>query len=230
MPLTAAAWQSSLVERMSWDYILFDLDGTLTNPKEGITKGVAYSLRHFGITVNDLDELTKFIGPPMHESFPEFCGFDEAKTAEAIAKFREYYNVYGWLENGPYDGIEALLEKLTLAGKTLIVATSKPEETAIRVLDHFGLAPYFEIISGATPADNSTKDTVILEALRRAEITDLSRMVMVGDRKHDILGAHKVGLPAIGVLYGFGDEAEHRACGADYIVRDVAALGDLLLN
>lgn len=215
---------------MAWDYILFDLDGTLTNPKEGITKGVAYALRHFGITVNDLDELTKFIGPPMHESFPEFCGFDEEKTTEAIATFREYYNVYGWLENGPYDGIEELLEKLTLEGKTLLVATSKPEETAIRVLDHFGLAPYFDVISGATPEDNSTKETVVREALRRAEITDLSRAVMVGDRKHDIIGAHKVGMEAIGVLYGFGDEAEHRAAAADYIANDVTALGERLLG
>ena len=217
---------------MNWDIILFDLDGTLTDPKEGITKCAAYGLKHFGIEVEDLDTLTKFIGPPLIDSFMEYYGFTREQAAEAIVHYRERYGEVGWAENIPYPGIHELCAKLQAAGKKLLVATSKPEGPAVRIMEHFGLAQYFDLIGGA-PLDNSErgrKAAVIRDTLERAGVTDLSRCVMVGDRLHDIEGAHEVGLPVIGVLYGYGDRAEHEAHGADYIAADLAELEALLLG
>lgn len=216
---------------MSWDIILFDLDGTLTDPKEGITKCVAHGLKHFGIEVEDLDTLTCFIGPPLIDSFMEFYGFSREQATEAIVKYRERYTTVGWAENIPYTGIHELCAKLKAAGKKLLVATSKPEGPAVRIMEHFDLAKYFDLIGGA-PLDNSErgrKAAVIQDTLKRAGVTDLSRCVMVGDRLHDIHGAHEVGMPVIGVLYGYGDRAEHEAHGADYIAADLAELEAILL-
>ena len=211
-----------------WNTILFDLDGTVTDPKEGITKAVATALAHFGIQENP-DDLTGFIGPPLDESFPEFYGFSPEQTATAVEKFREYFSHQGWIENVPYPGMEELLRDLRSAGKQLMIATSKPEVFAVRILEHFGLAQYFHHICGA-PLDNqqgAKKAAVIRNALRYAE--DRSAVVMVGDRRHDIAGAHETGLPAIGVLFGYGDRAEHEAAGAEYIAEDMDALRALLL-
>ena len=215
---------------MSWSNILFDLDGTVTDPKEGITKAVVTALAHFGIH-EEPDNLTKFIGPPLDESFPEFYGFDREQTQVATEKFREYFARQGWIENVPYPGMAELLRDLQAAGKRLIIATSKPEVFALRILEHFGMAAYFDHICGA-PLDNqegAKKAAVIRDALGRAGVTDLRDAVMVGDRRHDIAGAHEVGLEAVGVLYGYGDRAEHQAAGAEYIVEDIAALRRLLL-
>lgn len=217
---------------MSWDIILFDLDGTLTDPKEGITKCAAYGLKHFGIEVEDLDSLTRFIGPPLIDSFMEYYGFSREQATEAIVKYRERYGEVGWAENIPYTGIHELCAKLKAAGKKLLVATSKPEGPAVRIMEHFGLAQYFDLICGA-PLDNSErgrKAAVIRDALSRAGIESLENVVMVGDRLHDIHGAHEVGMPVIGVLYGYGDRAEHEAHGADYIAADLAELEALLLG
>lgn len=216
---------------MGWDTILFDLDGTLTDPKVGITTCAAYGLKHFGIEVEDLDTLTKFIGPPLIDSYMEYYGFTREQAEEAIVKYRERYGEVGWAENTPYPGIHELCAKLKAAGKKLLVATSKPEGPAVRIMEHFGLAEYFDLIGGA-PMDNSDKGrkaAVIRDTLERAGVEDLSRVVMVGDRLHDIQGAHEVGLPAIGVLYGYGDRAEHEEHGADYIAADLAELEALLL-
>ena len=138
---------------MAWNTILFDLDGTLTDPAEGITKAVEAALNHYGITVADRAALHKFIGPPLDESFPEFYGFDAAQTAEATEVFRAYFDRQGWAENVPYPGIDGLLAELKAAGKRLLVATSKPEVFALRILEHFGLARYFDHVCGA-PLDN----------------------------------------------------------------------------
>ena len=214
---------------MSWNTILFDLDGTVTDPKEGITKAAATALAHFGIH-EDPDGLTQFIGPPLDESFPEFYGFDREQTAAATEKFREYFSRQGWLENVPYPGMAELLRDLKAAGKQLLIATSKPEVFALRILEHFGMAEYFDHICGA-PLDNqegARKANVIRDALGRAGVTDLRRAVMVGDRRHDIAGAREVGLQAIGVLYGYGSRAEHEAAGADFIAEDIDALRALL--
>lgn len=214
---------------MGWDTILFDLDGTLTDPKEGITKAAAYALDWFGIRENP-DSLTKFIGPPLDESFPEFFGFDDGQTSAAVEKFREYFSRQGWHENIPYPGIASLLGNLRAAGKKLIVATSKPEMFAVRILEHFGLAQYFHHICGAPDTEQKgvKKADVIRSALRWTQ-ADLSRVVMVGDRRHDVDGAHAMGLKAIGVLYGYGDLDELQRAGADYIAPDLNALRRLLL-
>ncbi len=216
---------------MEYNTILFDLDGTLTDPKEGITKCVAYALHHFGIQVKDLDSLICYIGPPLAVSFPEYHGISEEDTPTAVAKYRERFSEIGWAENVPYAGIEELLAALKRAGKTLLVATSKPEVFAVRILEHFGLAKYFDLICGApmhAPKGHGKAD-VICDALKRAGISGLSDAVMVGDRLHDVEGAHKVGLPCIGVLYGYGDREEMEACHADDIAEDVGALRALLL-
>ncbi len=215
---------------MTWNTILFDLDGTVTDPKEGITKAVATALAHFGIH-EDPDSLTKFIGPPLDESFPEFYGFTPEQTEEATERFREYFARQGWHENVPYPGMAELLRDLKAAGKQLIIATSKPEVFAVRILEHFGMAQYFDHICGAPLHDQrgAKKAAVVRRALSYTG-GDLSRVVMVGDRRHDIAGAHEAGLAAVGVLYGYGDRAEHEAAGADFIAEDLPALRRLLLG
>ena len=217
---------------MDFHTILFDLDGTLTDPKEGITRSVAYALEHFGIKVDDLDTLTKFIGPPLVDSFSGFYGMSEEDSLIAVDKYRERFRATGWAENVPYGGIAELLSDLKKAGKRLSLATSKPEEFAVKILHHFDLAQYFDLICGA-PMDaprGHGKVDVIEDALARLGITGRSGVVMVGDRLHDIEGAHKAGLPCIGVLFGYGDRAEHEKYGADYIVEDMAQLREFLLN
>lgn len=216
---------------MQYHTILFDLDGTLTDPKEGITKSVAYALQHFGIQAENLDSLTCYIGPPLAVSFPEYHGISEEDTPTAVAKYRERFSDVGWAENLVYDGIEQMLDALKQAGKKLLVATSKPEVFAVRILEHFGLNGYFDLICGApmhAPKGHGKAD-VIRDALERAGISELSGAIMVGDRLHDVEGAHKIGLPCIGVLYGYGDREEMEACRADYIAEDVEALCAMLL-
>lgn len=215
-----------------WNTILFDLDGTLTDPKVGITRATAIALEHFGIH-EDPDDLTHFIGPPLDESFPEFYGFTPEQAAEATEVFREYYVRQGWLENVPYPGMAELLRDLKAAGKHLMVATSKPEVTAVRILEHFGMARYFDRICGA-PLHNqegARKASVIRSALSWVEpwCGDDESVVMVGDRRHDIAGARENGIAAIGVLYGYGDRAEHEKAGADFIAEDLSQLRRLLL-
>lgn len=135
--------------KTTYTHLLFDLDGTLTDPMEGITRSVQYSLRHFGIEVTDLRSLTPFIGPPLAESFREFYGFDDGRIPEAIRLMREYFSERGWRENRLYDGMPQLLERLCASGLTLAVATSKPAVFARRILDHFDLARYFAFVGGA---------------------------------------------------------------------------------
>ena len=217
---------------MAYNTILFDLDGTLTDPKEGITKSVAHALECFGIQVKDLDSLTRYIGPPLALSFPEYHGIAEEDVPAAIAKYRERFSAVGWAENEAYDGIAELLAELKAAGKKLLVATSKPEKFAVKILEHFDLAQYFDLICGApmnAPKGHSKAD-VIRDALQRSDIGDHTGVVMVGDRLHDVEGAHAVGLPCIGVLYGYGDREEMERCRADDIVENVDALCALLLG
>ena len=214
-----------------WDVILFDLDGTITDPKEGITKSAAFALSHFGIHLEDPDSLTFFIGPPLLDTFMEYYNMTEAQALEAIDFYRQRFAKVGWVENVPYTDIENCLTQLRVAGKTLIIATSKPEDFAVKILEHFGLAKYFHHICGVSKdKPRQTKADVIRMALEKGNVTDLSRAVMVGDRKHDILGAHEVGLKAIGVLYGYGDRKEHEENNADFIVENISQLTQILLS
>lgn len=201
--------------------ILFDLDGTLTDPGLGITNAVMYALNRYNIEVKDRQELCFFIGPPLHEAFMKFCDFDETKAKEAVSVFREYYRDKGLFENEVYDGIKEMLAELKASGKKLVVATSKPEEFAIKVLKHFDLYEYFDFVAGATfDTTRVKKADVIAYALKETGITDLDNTIMIGDRLHDIVGAKAFGLDSIGVLYGYGSQEEFVEAGATYIVNE----------
>ena len=213
-----------------YKYVLFDLDGTLTDPKIGITKSVAYALEAYGIHVEDLDTLCKFIGPPLKDSFMNYYGFSEEKAIEAVEKYREYFRPYGVYENKVYDGVDNLLSELVDCGKKVILATSKPTVFAKVILEHFDLMKYFTCVVGSELDGSRVKKAeVVAEALRQAGVTDLSESVMIGDREHDIIGAKANGLASIGVLYGYGDREEHEAAGADHIMETVEELKKYLL-
>lgn len=216
---------------MKRNYILFDLDGTLTDSSLGITNSVIYALNDYGITVENRESLYPFIGPPLRDSFQKYCGFDEKKAEEAVEKYREYYEKTGIFENQPYEGIKELLKRLCSAGKTLFVATSKPKVMAERVLEHFGLHEFFADIEGPSlDGKREKKEDVIEYLLEKHGITDPSLAVMVGDRRYDVEGAAKFGLSCIGVLYGFGSRKELSEAGARWLAKDVEELGRLLLE
>ena len=212
-----------------YDIILFDLDGTLTDPGIGITNSVAHALAHWNIEVKDRAELYKFIGPPLSDSFMRYYGFSEEDAIRAIAVYREYFSVKGLYENEVYPGIPELLESLKAQGKTVVLATSKPEKFAVEILRHFGLYDYFDIIAGASMDESRNKKAdVIAYAISQMNHPDLSRLIMIGDREHDILGAKQMGIDSIGVLYGYGDRPEHEKAGATYIAEKVEDILPLL--
>lgn len=211
------------------DYLLFDLDGTLTDPEEGITKAVQLALAHFGIQVEDRTRLRPFIGPPLWDQFTEW-GVTGEQANEAVSVFREYYLEKGVYENKEYAGIREMLGALKGAGYRLYVATSKPEGTAKIVTDYFGLTELFDRVAGASTDQERVRKADVIRYLLEAEgITDLSAAVMIGDRKHDVLGAKEVGMDSIGVLYGYGDRDELEAAGAGYIAATVEELEEYLL-
>lgn len=203
-------------------YILFDLDGTLTNPEIGITNCVMYALEKFGIKVEDRKELHPFIGPPLSYSFQTYYGLSEEDSELAIKYYRERFSVKGLYENEVYNGVEKVLQQLKESGKTLIIATSKPEEFTLKILEHFDLLKYFDFVAGATmDGSRGEKADVIRYALEISGIEDKSEAIMIGDRKYDILGAKENGLESIGVLFGFGDHKELAEAGANYIAESV---------
>lgn len=202
-----------------YKYILFDLDGTLTDPGIGITNSVMYALEKFGIKVNDRASLYKFIGPPLLDSFQNYYGFTKEESELALKYYREYFKQHGLYENEVYNGVEDLLKDLKANGKTIIVATSKPEEFAVEILKHFNLYQYFDFVGGASMDEKRVKKAdVIVYALEKCSVADLSSVVMIGDREHDVYGAKQIGVDSIGVLYGYGDYEELQKAGADHIV------------
>lgn len=203
-----------------YQYILFDLDGTLTDPGLGITNAVMYALKKFNIEVEDRASLYKFIGPPLLDSFEKFYGLSKEESQQALTYYREYFKPYGLYENTVYDGIEELLATLKERGYKLLLATSKPEPFALEILRHFELDKYFDFVAGATMDEKRVmKADVIRYALESFGITELSNVMMVGDREHDVLGAKEVGLSCIGVLYGYGSEEELSNAGATYLAK-----------
>ena len=205
-----------------YQIVLFDLDGTLTDPGLGITNSVMHALKKWGIEVKERESLYRFIGPPLQDSFMQYYGFSAEDAETSVAYYREYFREKGLYENEVYPGVEKLLTDLKAAGKTLAVATSKPEEFAIRILKHFGLDGYFDVIAGATmDSSRSKKADVIAYCLERLGVTELSGVVMVGDREHDIIGAKKVGVDSIGVLVGYGSREELEAAGATHIAETI---------
>ncbi len=215
---------------MDKKYLLFDLDGTLTDPKEGITKSVQYALKAYGIIEEDLDKLCPFIGPPLKDSYMEFYGFNEKDAQDGVYKYREYFSVKGWMENKEYPGIDRMLDALKKSGKHLMVATSKPELFAVKILKHFGMDHYFDFIGGADMEETRVrKADVIRYVLEKNGIEHLEDVIMIGDRKHDVQGAKEAGVECIGVLYGYGDREELESAGADYIAESVEKLSAMLL-
>ena len=201
-----------------YKYLLFDLDGTLTDPALGITNSVIYALHKFDIEVSDRSALYKFIGPPLKESFKIYYGFSDGQSDLAVQYYREYFKKYGMFENKVYDGIQDLLLQLKSKGKSLIVATSKPEAFANKILQHFNLYDYFDFVAGATMNNSRNKKADIIQyALENCNISEKSSAVMIGDREHDIIGAKENGLDSIGVLFGYGTYDELKEAGATFI-------------
>ncbi|HEL2423100.1 TPA: HAD family hydrolase [Streptococcus suis] len=210
--------------------ILFDLDGTLTDSGQGILNSVAYALEKMGIEEPDTANLNRFIGPPLYESFSQFYQLSPEDTQSAVDAFRVYFKEKGMFENQLYPGIIPLLEELRTAGKTLVIATSKPEIFAKQILEHFGIAHYFDVIAGASlDSSRISKADVIGYAINQLEAFP-KHAVMIGDREHDIEGARMHQLPAIGVLYGYGNKQEFEKAGATMIVETVQDLKRVLLT
>lgn len=206
---------------MKYNSLFFDLDGTLTDSSEGITKCAQLALRHFGISAEDRSALRVFIGPPLRDSFPKF-GVPEDQVEEAVSVFRSRYNTVGKFENRPYDGIQPLLERLREDGYRLFVATSKPETTAKEILQKFHLDNYFEIICGATmDGQRDSKESVIRHLLSQ---TEASHALMIGDTAYDVNGANVFGIPTLGVTWGFGSQGEMLEAGAIGLVDTPEAL------
>lgn len=214
-----------------YDVVLFDLDGTLTDSSVGIINSIIYALDKYGISAEDKTVLRKFLGPPLHESFKEYFCFDDEKSMEAVKYYREYFSTKGLLENRVYDGIPELLQNLNDNGKRLIVATSKPQVFTDTIIKHFALDKYFEFVAGSNMDGTRSKKAEVIEyALNKCLITDKSNVVMVGDRKHDIIGANAVGIDSIGVEYGYGDYDELKSAGATYIAKTVDELEKTILK
>ncbi len=209
---------------MIYNNILFDLDGTLTDPKIGITKSVSYALKAYGIETENLDSLCKFIGPPLVHSFKKYYGFNDADCTKLVDIYREYFSVTGKFENEVYPLIPEMLAAMKNKGYRLFVATGKPEKFAKEILEHFGLSKYFECIRGiALDEEHITKAEVISRVLKKYSL-DKKSTVMIGDRCFDIEGAKETGIDGIGVTYGYGDRTELENAGAKYIINTTKQL------
>ncbi|ARZ62393.1 MULTISPECIES: HAD family hydrolase [Bacillus] len=210
---------------------LFDLDGTLTDPKEGIVNSVLYALKKVGIEELHISELDSFIGPPIQQSFVERYNMNEGEVERAVFYFREYLKQRGLLENNIYEGIPILLKQLKDTGNHLFIATSKPTIFAEQVIEHFQLTNYFEDIIGSNlDGTRIKKEEIIAHILQTNEELNKEEIVMIGDRKHDIIGANQNGIASIGVLYGYGSETELTEVGATHIAIDVKELHHLCLE
>lgn len=213
-------------------YLLLDLDGTLTDSKEGIMNCVRYALEKLNEPVPDDSVLLAFIGPPLHESFINYCGFDEAKAHYAVELFRERYTPIGKFENAPAPGMVELCARLKEQGFVLALASSKPEAMCSAICERFGFAPYLETIVGSAPGQDWKKADVIREAMRRLGLTDadVPQILMVGDRKYDVLGAKECGIDCVGVeFFGYAEPGELTEAGAVAVVDSAEALERFLL-
>ena len=215
---------------MRRQFVFFDLDGTLTESGPGIMKSVRHALARFGIDEPDDAALRRFIGPPLAYSFTTFYGFSEADALRAMAVYREHYAVHGIFDNGVYAGIPELLAALRAVGKTLCVATGKPETSMFRILERYGLRDYFSFCGGSDEAETRAEKATVIRYVMDSVGARADEVVMVGDRHHDINGAKANGVRSVGVLYGYGDRAELETAGADHIAESVSALHDVLLG
>lgn len=205
-----------------YKYIFFDLDGTITQSEFGIIRSARVALEKIGIdsSFESDDDMKKFIGPPLYNSFHDFYGMSEEDSEKAVKYYREYYEVSGLFDAPLYDGIRELVDKLFADGKKLFVVTSKPADIAKRIIEHFGLDSKFVCVIGPDRSERSpSKKELIERAISENSIVDKSKVVMIGDRKYDIEGANDAGVDSIGVLYGYGSYEELKTAGATYIVK-----------
>jgi Predicted phosphatases len=216
-----------------YHYVFFDLDGTLTDSKEGILNSLCYALEKMEKPVPDKAVLTKFIGPPLVDSFVRFCGFTQEEAWRAVDLFRERYVPIGKFENAPAPGLPELCARLKDQGYVLALASSKPEELCTAICDHFGYTPSLAVISGSLAEGAGKKSEVIRETFRRLGLTeeDRSRVLMVGDRKYDVEGAKECGVDCVGVeFFGYAAPGELAAAGAVAVVKTAAELEQFILS
>lgn len=210
-------------------YVFFDLDGTVTDPKEGITKSIQFSLRKFGIEVTDLDSLCPFIGPPLSQSYEKFFGFSHEQALEAVDEYRVYYKDRGIFECYVYDGIKELVKDLHESGVKVVLATSKPEGYATQILEHFEILKYFDVVAGSTmDGSRVEKADVIRHAISMLEGFNPEEAVMIGDRKFDYNGASECGISCILIGYGYGEMTELVDCNPYKIINTVEELHNFL--
>lgn len=214
---------------MKKEFIFFDLDGTLTDSSPGIINSLSYALGKLGITIENREELSCFIGPPLVDMMMEVFGFSKEKAEQGLVFYREYFRDKGIFENSVYEGIPALLETLQQRGYKLVLATSKPEVYAKRILEHFDIAKYFYYVGGSDMEGlRATKEAVIEHNFAALGNPSPQKCIMVGDRKYDVVGSREYGFDCVGVLYGYGSREELEAVNAAYIAETVTELGEIL--
>ena len=212
-----------------YNTVLFDLDGTLTDSGIGIANAVAYALSKQNNEVAEKSTLPVFVGQPLKDSFKEFYHFTEEQANQGLIDYREYYSVKGLYENEVYPGIGKLLSDIKKSGRRIGLATSKPDKLSIQILEHFKLLQYFDIIAAPTMDEKrNTKIEVLEYALEQFGITNVSDVVMIGDRKFDILGAKHFGMDSIAVLYGYGSKEELSEAGTTYFAETVKEIWSYL--
>ena len=212
-----------------YELILFDLDGTITDSAEGIINCVEHALRQMGRDVPQRSSLYRFIGPPLMDSFRNFCGMDNEQAAEATRLYRERYKNIGIFENAVYSGAAEMLARIRAAGRRTALATSKPEVYARRIISHFCLDEYFDFVGGAEMTGERTNKAAVIRYVMKSCGAEADKTLMVGDRHHDIEGAAAEGIDSLGVLYGYGSKEELEKAGADYIAETPAQTADIIL-
>ena len=215
---------------MKYEHIFFDLDGTLTDPGQGITNAIIYARKKRGLDPGRNEDYYKFIGPPMPQSFADYWGVDMDEAKSILADYREYYVPKGIFENRVYPGIPQALAALKDAGCKLYVATSKPTFMAAQIVERFGLASYFDTVSGSDPNRPDSSKADVIRAARDALGIDMSRAVMVGDRSFDVIGARECSIPCVGVAFGYGSRQELTDAGAICVADTAEDLVRMLLD
>jgi phosphoglycolate phosphatase len=211
------------------EILLFDLDGTLTESGPGLINAAVYTFEKLGIEIESREELRRFIGPPLHWSFMTYYNMTREEADNACVIFREYYDKKGVFENSVYDGVYETLEELKKQGYTMMIATAKPEVLANLVLEHFDLMKYFTFVGGANFDENRYNKVEVLQYMvEKLQFPDKSKVLMIGDRYHDVEGAHAVGIECAAILYGYGSLEELEKAGADYICPTPQDILDIL--
>ncbi len=208
--------------------IIFDLDGTLTDSGPGIKNSIRYTLTHYGLPMESEEQLNRYVGPPLLVSFQKYMGFDESTAKQAIPVYRSYFTKKGMFENKVYRGIVPLLQTLKAKGKRLFIATGKPTVYTLQILEHFHLAPYFDLVCGiGLDESDMGKEELITQVITKANLSP-NTCLMVGDREFDMIGAKAVGIPGVGVTYGYGTKEELERAGATVLAHSVEQLQEIL--